>query len=42
MIETVFEEKLFLKTENITIVLTDPMLNTQKIRERLCEVMFEK
>jgi len=42
MLETVFEEKLFLKTDGITVVTTDPMLSTQKEREKLCEVMFEK
>lgn len=42
IIETIFEEKLFMKTDGITIVMTDPMLSTLKDKERLCEVMFEK
>jgi len=31
-----------MKTDGITIVMTDPMLSTLKDKERLCEVMFEK
>jgi actin-related protein len=42
MIDTVFEEKLFLKTDGITILNTDPMLSTQREREKLCQIMFEK
>jgi len=41
-VEAVFEEKLFMKMDGITMVMTDPMLSTQKEREKLCEIMFEK
>jgi len=42
MIETIFEEKLFLKTEGITVVMTDPMLSSFKEKDKVCEILFEK